>query len=259
VALAACVFAPHYALPLVHGCVSIATPIRAEPSDTASAVSELLRGEDFAVVDVAGGWAWGYGLHDHYVGYIAAEALGAPIEASHVVTAPRAPVFAAADIKAPVVAIWPIGARFAGTQQGDFVETPAGYVHHRHAGSLPIPERDPVAVAERLVGTPYVWGGRGGGGVDCSGLVQLALGLAGIAAPRDSDQQQALGAPIATGEALRRGDLIFFPGHVGIMVDPENMVHANAHWMAVAIEPLADIVARLAGTQAEPVIARRRI
>jgi len=233
--------------------------LRDAPRADAPAVSQLLHGEAFALLDVTDGWAWGYGLHDHYVGYIAAEALGAPIEASHVVTAPRAPVFAAADIKAPVVAIWPIGARFAGTQQGDFVETPAGYVHHRHAGSLPIPERDPVAVAERLVGTPYVWGGRGGGGVDCSGLVQLALGLAGIAAPRDSDQQQALGAPIATGEALRRGDLIFFPGHVGIMVDPENMVHANAHWMAVAIEPLADIVARLAGTQAEPVIARRRI
>lgn len=246
-------------MPELAGCIAPAVMLRNAPGANATAVSQLLHGEGFAVLDIADGWAWGYGLHDHYVGYVPAGALGAFGEVSHVVRAVRAPVFATADIKAPVVAFWPIGARFAGTEEGDFIATEEGYVHTRHAGAIAAPEADPVAVAERLIGTPYLWGGRGGDGVDCSGLVQLALGLAGIAAPRDSDQQQALGTALADDAPLRRGDLLFFPGHVGLMVDAETMVHANAHAMAVTIEPLAEIIARLRPAYAEPILARRRM
>ena len=121
-------------------------------------------------------------------------------------------------------------------------------------------EDDWVAVALRYLGQPYVWGGRGHRGIDCSGLVQVALGQCGIATPRDTDlQREAIGAPLSGDTPLQRGDFVFFPGHVGIMTDGENLLHSNAHWMAVVVEPLADVIARLTESHAQPIIARRRI
>jgi cell wall-associated NlpC family hydrolase len=115
-------------------------------------------------------------------------------------------------------------------------------------------------VAESLIGMPYLWGGRGDGGVDCSGLVQIALAAKGIATPRDTDQQRTqIGHALPDEARLRRGDVIFFPGHVGLMVDEDRLVHANAHWMAVTIEPLAEVVARLAPHHDRPILARRRL
>ncbi|MDB5690661.1 MAG: hypothetical protein JWL91_2537, partial [Sphingomonas bacterium] len=173
---------------------------------------------------------------------------------------PLALVFAAPDIKSAVVCRLPMGARLRGEPAGDFLACAGGFVHARHLGRLPAAEPDPVAVAERLIGAPYLWGGRGAGGIDCSGLVQLALGLCGHAAPRDTDlQRNQIGRELAAGEILHRGDLIFFPGHVGMMIDETRMIHANAFWMAVTVEPLADIVARLAGTSADPILSRRRL
>lgn len=228
--------------------------LRASPDAGAAAVSQLVHGEPFAVVDISGGWAWGYGLHDNYVGYVPATALGPTSAATHLVTAAHAPVFGQADIKAPVVGAYAMGSRLRGNMTGDFILVDGGYLHRRHVGPVAKPCVDPVAVAERLTGAPYLWGGRGDGGVDCSGLVQRALGLCGIAAPRDSDQQRSLGEEIPPGADLRRGDLIFFPGHVGLMADGDRMIHANAHWMMVTVEPLAAVVAR--GARIE---ARRRI
>ena len=125
---------------------------------------------------------------------------------------------------------------------------------------LDVLETDPVAVAERLIGAPYRWGGRGGDGIDCSGLIQRALELSGITAPRDSDMQRdQLGETLAEDAPLRRGDLVFFPGHVGFMWDAERLLHANAFWMSTVVEPLADVVERLRPTHAQPIIARKRI
>ena len=208
------------------------------------------------MLDVAGGWAWGRCLHDDYVGYLPGDALAPMATATHRVTAPLALVFAAADIKAPVVATWSMGARFAAEEEaGAFLRCPAGFVHRRHAAPLDQIEADPVAVAERLLGQPYRWGGRGGGGIDCSGLVQLAFGACGIALPRDSDLQRASGEPVPDGAPLRRGDLVFVPGHVGLMLDDARLLHANAHRMAVTAEPLADMLAR----QPDPTFVARRI
>lgn len=237
-----------------------AATLRGAPDVSASATSQLLAGEGFAVLDIAGGWAWGYCEHDHYVGYLPAEALADPVAATHVVTAPAAPVFATPDIKAPVVATLSLGARVAGTAADPFVATATGFVHQRHLGAIGRPLADPVAVAEMLLGAPYLWGGRGAGGIDCSGLVQLALGLCGMACPRDSDQQRdGMGMALPDDAPLRRGDLLFFPGHVGLMVDETRLLHANAWWMAVTIEPLADVVARLAPDHEQPITGRRRL
>lgn len=223
----------------------------------ATAISQILLGEDFHVLDISGGWAWGYCGHDHYVGYVPAASLDVPIIPSHIVTAAIAPVFARADIKAPAVAALTTGARFVGEPLDGFIAFEGGFIHHRHARPIAGYETDPVAVAERLTGAPYLWGGRSGDGLDCSGLVQMALGLCGIEAPRDSDQQRTLGIDIA-GD-LRRGDLIFFPGHVGFMADAERLIHANAYWMRVVTEPLADVIGRLQNKHEQPVLARRRI
>lgn len=243
-ALAGSLFAPHYARAEVRSCQAATTPLRSAPAEGATAVSELIRGEPFVIIDVAGPWAWGYTQHDHYVGYARLEALGEHIDATHVVGGLAALVFASPSIKAPVYARLPMGARLAGTVDGDFLVLDQGFVHHRHVRPLDAPAADPVAVALSLVGAPYRWGGRSGDGLDCSGLVQLAHAFAGAALPRDSDQQAGTGRPLGSGEPLRRGDLVFFPGHVGIMADEANLVHANAYWMAVTVEPLADVLAR---------------
>jgi hypothetical protein len=260
VILAGAMFAPHYARAEMQRCIVDAVMLRAAPSADARSVSQIVSGEGFAVLDIAAGWAWGRCGHDDYVGYVPASALGPVSPASHVVAAPLALMFADADIKTAVVGRLSIGAQVHGQMVGDFLRTETGFIHHRHVGRVEVAEADPVAVAERLIGAPYLWGGRGADGIDCSGLVQRALGLCGIAAPRDSDQQRdGLGRALADDEALERGDLVFFPGHVGLMMDDTNLIHANAFWMAVKVEPLADVVARLAPTHASPISARRRI
>jgi cell wall-associated NlpC family hydrolase len=251
------VFAPHYARPLDHGCIVPRVEIRAAPGRDAGAVSELLLGETFAAVDCSGDWAWGYSRQDDYVGYVPISAIGAVAESTHIVAVPAALLFAAPDIKSEVSARLPMGARLVGVgETGNFVETAGGFVHRRHADPLDRFADDPVDVAARLIGVPYRWGGRSGDGIDCSGLVQLAHALCGRCLPRDSDQQRAaFGVEVPLDGGLRRGDLIFLPGHVAIVADVETVIHANAHWMATVREPLAAMLAR--ATDAGAVMARR--
>ncbi len=262
VSLAGLLFAPHYAKAQAMHCAKGAMFVRESASADAAAVTQLLHGEGFHLLDVTGGWAWGYCDHDGYVGYVEREALASGgFEATHRITARAAPVFAAADIKAPVRTMLSAGARIAGEVSGAFLLlADGGAVHLRHASPVGEHEADWVSAAERQLGQPYVWGGRGHDGIDCSGLVQLALGQAGICVPRDTDlQRDALGTAIADGEGLHRGDLVFFPGHVGIMTDGETLLHANAHWMSTVAEPLTDVIARLRPEHEQPVLARRRI
>jgi cell wall-associated NlpC family hydrolase len=234
--------------------------LRAAPDGHARATSQLMLGEGFEALEIAGEWVWGQCTHDGYVGYLPVADFGPPRPATHRVTAVTAPIFATPDIKAPVIGALPIGARVQAHPEGDFLAVEQGFLHQRHLRMLGEIVADPVAVAERLIGQPYLWGGRGAGGIDCSGLVQLALGCAGVAAPRDSDlQRDTLGEEIPEEARIRRGDLIFFPGHVGLMVDEERLIHATAHWMAVTVEPLGDVVSRLAPAHPQPVLARKRL
>lgn len=261
ISLAGILFAPHYAQAQPMHCTGAAAFVREAGSHEARASSQLLTGETFYLLDVTGDWAWGFCGHDGYVGYVERAALEAgALKATHRISARSAPVFAEADIKTPVTGWLSTGAQISGEKQGDFVVMAQGAVHKRHIVKAEQCSPDWVAAAEQHLGQPYVWGGRGAGGLDCSGLVQLALGQAGIKVPRDTDlQRESIGEELPEGDEPIRGDLIFFPGHVGIMMDGQAMLHANAFWMATVIEPLADVVARLRADHEQPILKRRRI
>lgn len=205
VTLADRLFAPHYAEAVAKSVLVPHVPVCETPDGPQ--ITELLAHEHFMLLDVSGGWAWGYCAHDHYVGYIRASALGEPVSPPSEVAA-----------------------------------------------------RDIAAAAERFLAMPYVYGGRGGSGIDCSGLVQRAAAANGISAMRDSDMQQAtLGRDLEASESLDRNDIVFFPEHVAIMLDRETIIHATRHSNAVSIEPLEAVMGRIAAKHHEPLLARKRI
>jgi cell wall-associated NlpC family hydrolase len=200
---------------------------------------------------------------DQYVGYVETRALG-DIGAvpTHRVVVPRSFVYPRPDVKAPPLEWLPMGAVLAvRTHDERFVESDAGgFVIARHVAPLGAPASDFVAVAESFIGVPYLWGGKTGCGLDCSGLVQVALDAAGRPAPRDSDmQERELGVAVNDHAALRRGDLVFWKGHVGMMRDAETLLHANGHHMLVASEPLADATTRIAARDGGPITAIKRL
>jgi hypothetical protein len=231
--------------------------LRRGPSPEAEQLDQLLFGEVFEVLDEADGWAFGQAVRDGYVGYVEAAALGGPpVTPTHRVRALRTYGFSAPSIKAVPNGLYSMNALLAAEEhEGRFVRTAAGWFVAEHLAPIGDAEADFVAVAERFVGTPYQWGGRESLGLDCSGLVQQALYASGRACPRDSDQQAAMGEPV---ETLRRGDLVFWRGHVAIMVSETDIVHANAYHMEVVVEPLAEAVARtIARGGGEPTAHRR--
>ena len=232
-------------------------PVRSRPSADSTLLTEALCGEAVLVFERnADGWVWAQLRRDNYVGWMPADCLGESEPApTHKVAALRTLVFSGPDIKTTPLAGLPLGAEVAVTGEAEdrnaryALVAPAGAVVRQHLAPLDARESDWTAVAERFLGTPYLWGGKTSLGIDCSGLVQVALQACGIATPRDTDMQEAaLGVPLETGATegrLRRGDLVFWKGHVGIMLDAERLLHANAFHMAVAIEPLRVAVERL--------------
>jgi cell wall-associated NlpC family hydrolase len=231
--------------------------LRRAPSLAAEQLDQLLFGEAFEVLDEADGWAFGQATRDGYVGYVEAAALGRPTTPTHTVRALRTYAFSEPSIKAPPTGLYSMNALIAVEEhEGRFVKTAGGWFVEEHLVPIGQAEADYVAVAERFVGTPYHWGGRESLGLDCSGLVQQALYASGLACPRDSDQQAAMGDPV---EALRRGDLVFWRGHVAIMISEADIIHANAWHMAVVIEPLAGAVARINSRGGGEPMAYRRL
>ena len=205
VALADRLFAAHFASPIIRFCSVPFTAIRSRPDGEQT--SELLHYEGFAILDVTGEWAWGWSEHDHYVGYVASNALT------------------------------------SGKNERLSANT--------HA--------DPIAFARQFLGMTYVWGGRGGAGIDCSGLVQRSFAESGFDVPRDSDLQRERFGQFVDPANASAGDLIFFPGHVGILTANDNLVHATRHHGSVVEEPLSDVTARMVLKHGQGIVAVKRI
>jgi len=238
-------------------------PLRREPRPDAPLDTEALKGERVTVYDSnAEGFSWGQLAADNYVGWLPSNALAPAGPApTHKVAALRTFAFPGPSIKLPPLEALPLGATLAIARTADRLAITSGgaYVPGMHLRPVGAYEPDFVAVAERFLGAPYLWGGKTALGLDCSGLVQVALAACGVACPRDSDMQEAaLGVPLADRKDLKRGDLVFWKGHVAIMCDANNIVHANAFHMAVAIEPVEGAIARIS-TAGSEVTAIKRI
>ncbi|MBC7281723.1 NlpC/P60 family protein [Hoeflea sp.] len=248
----------------------VAVPVAAvspRPDRGCGIDTQALFGETLTVFDQSDGWAWVQLEADGYVGYVRQEAIGeGAATATHVVSVPRSFVYPGPDLRFPHQAALSMGSRVKVTGAAETRATPYALLedgsamiaaHLRPIGQA-APE-DATAVAARFLNTPYLWGGRSGFGIDCSGLVQMALAMTGKRAPRDSDQQAAnLGTPIdLQHDALARGDLVFWKGHVGFIEDADTLLHASGGTMYVTREPLQAAIERIGKLYGLPTGYRR--
>ena len=224
-------------------------------------VRQLLFGASVTVYERRDGHAFVQTGLDGYVGYVSETVLAGDGAVTHRVGTRATHVYEAPDIKSATGLRLGFGAQIGVTAEGKrFFETPQGFIPKSHLRPLDKPFADPVTVAQLFFGAPYLWGGNSDLGIDCSGLVQAGLAACGFDCPGDSDQQRAaLGRDLATDAAPRRGDLWFWNGHVGLVVDPETLLHANAHHMSVAYEPLDRARLRIDAQGDGPVLARKRL
>jgi hypothetical protein len=232
-----------------HQVIEPVADLRREPAHEAALDTQALSGETVMVYETSDeGWCWGQIESDGYVGYLSANALGPVAFApTHRVCVPRTFGFPGADIKIPPMTMLPMGALLKIVRQTERFAL-NGYGWHfplTHVMPLTVRQHDFVAVAESLLNAPYLWGGKSSLGIDCSGLVQVSLQAAGVPCPRDAYMQEAALGKASPLSDLRRGDLIFWKDHVAIARDPESIIHANAHHMMVAIEPVNEALARI--------------
>jgi len=236
--------------------------LRRQPDAGSMQLTQALPGERLQVFDEKDGWSWVKLARDGYVGHVETGRLvPAGPQASHEVCVPSTFLYPKADLKTQPARTLPMLSQLAiDAAEKDYAAAGGnGFVFGKHLRQIGTGSGDFVAVAERFLHTPYYWGGKTVHGLDCSGLVQVSLHAVGQACPRDSDmQEQGLGAALAKGEALRRGDLVFWDGHVGIMADREMLLHANGFDMLVVVEPLAAAVAR-SEQKGKPVTSMKRL
>jgi cell wall-associated NlpC family hydrolase len=208
---------------------------------------QLLFGDSVTILNVSNTYCLIRAKKDGYCGYLPETALGPPSTPTHTVTAPATHAYSEASIKSPETMLLSFGSLLTATgDSAAFIETDAGHIPRQHLHQLPVTATDPVAIAEKFLGTPYLWGGNSRSGLDCSGLVQTACLACGIPCPGDSDQQEkTLGTPLNDPTALRRNDLIFWKGHVAFVAGPDSIIHANAGYMSTVYESLPDALARI--------------
>lgn len=221
---------------------------------------QVIFGAELTVIERRDGAAFVQAAQDGYCGWLPESALGAPASATHAVSAAATHIYRAASIKEGEVMALSLGARLAVLElTPKFARLPEGFIPRQHLRPLDAPEADPVSVAERLLATPYLWGGNSHAGIDCSGLVQLALAQCGLAAPGDSDLQRAAFGPfLPDSTPILRGDLFFWRGHVAMACDSQTLIHANGHTMSVAHEPIAACLARIEAAGDGPYFGRKR-
>ena len=241
--------------------------LKREPNDSAAIDSQLLYGERFVAFGEKDQWLWGQSPRDHYVGWIRKSVVAqGHLDATHQVMSRGTFLYTEADMKSQPVMKIPMASRLVVTDRvsvrdTDYLKTSRGWVVKKHVRVLSKSARDFVMVGESMLGMTYLWAGRSTFGLDCSGLVQLAMQMAGIAVLRDTDMQEAtIGeavdlAPDLSG--LKRGDLVFWPGHVGMMRDSDNLLHANGHTMRVFSQPLEDADKRISYLYGAPRSVRR--
>jgi len=236
--------------------------LRAGPSQDAGLHTQLLFGEQFTVYEDKDGWVWGQATLDGYVGYARREDFDPPRSPTHRVVSLATPLLNAPDVKKGARDMLPMNAMVCVTDSGErFSRTADGhYIFGGHIATISHHASDWVAVAEQFVGIPYVWGGKSSAGIDCSGLVQTALEAGGKTSPRDTDMMEAqLGTSIPLDAELRRGDLIFWKGHVGLMLDAVHLIHANGYFMQVSLEPLALVRERTLGKEGVTIRTIKRL
>jgi cell wall-associated NlpC family hydrolase len=218
---------------------------------------QLPWGTGFVVVDRAPGWVFGQSDRGQYCGWLRETAVDAAAQPTHWVSSLATHAYPEARVQAAPAMWLSHGSRLAvGGVQGAWAQSDAGFVPCGHLRRIGDWEADPVSVAERFLGVPYLWGGNGTAGLDCSGLVQVALMACGMDCPGDSDQQRALGVEVT--DTPQRGDLMFWKGHVAMVASADRIIHANGHTMSVAYEGLKDAIARIAA-DGLPLLMRRRL
>lgn len=222
---------------------------------------QLLLGDTVTVLHHDADWRLIRAEKDGFHGYVPARALGAPQSATHRMSARATHAYEHPDLKSPDLASLSFGSRVTAlSDTASFIETNVGFIPRQHLSSIDHLDTDPVAVAELFLGTPYLWGGNSGKGIDCSGLVQAACLACGIPCPGDSDQQcDRLGTLLPPESPYQRNDLLFWKGHVALVTDPQTMLHANAGDMAVAREGIEAGIARILDQGDGPVIAHKRL